>query len=572
MNGSVGRTANATAARAVGAPGINAATLTRPVIANSWRRVAMTGLFPSASVDGGNLEEIDRGSRLMTAAAPILNEMATELAGTRYVVMLADRHALLTDLRSGEHSLRSRLEHAGTVEGRRFTEETTGTNSIATAFELRRGIAVRGDEHYIEALKSFSCYGHPIMHPLTQRVEGVLDITCLVEDDSPLLAPFVTRWARHISDRLLTQARATEQHILHSFQRASAKSRRRPVVAVGNDLFLANSAAMQILDSADEAVLRAASCDRDLGEHTQRLRLVSGCSVDVLVEPVSGADAAVFTFCGRDARATAIPVGTVQPRQLGATTLIRGEPGSGRTTTAASLAGSAARWLDATELVGNSESDWLQLCDTLAQQQAVVIEQVDLLSVRLSRRVSALLRTSVAPVIMTCTPPENDDGRIGELLAQCDDDIVLSPLRHRRSDIPYLVTTMLKELGAPHELRFTPAALEALSSHHWPGNLHELRSVVQRVVDHRRVGDVAVADLPDSYRRHPRRRLSPIEEAERDAIVHALRTSRGNKKAAALALGISRTTLYKALRTYAIRELGRPTREPPRHAADPTLN
>lgn len=525
-----------------------AEALTRPVIANSWQRVAMSGLYPSATVNGASLGEVDRRSRLMVAAAPILDEMAGELAGTRYVVILADRDALLTDLRYGQSALRSRLEDAGTVTGRRFTEETTGTNSIATTFELRQGVAVHGEEHYIEALKRFSCYGHPVIHPVTQRIEGVLDITCLVEDDNPLLAPFVTRSARLIGERLLAQAREAEQRILHSFQNATTKSRKTPVIAIGHDIFLANSAALQLIDIADEAILRTAACERACGEHT--LRLVSGRCVDVSAERVPGTDATVFTFCGQDSRTPAVaPVTRSAP--TGPKTLIDGEPGSGRTTTAARLADLTTTWLDASDIT--DDSAWLEgLTDTLAQGRGAVIENVDLLPVRLVHRVSAILQSTDTRVILTSAPPGDVDARVAELLAQCDDNVSLPPLRHRRTDIPYLVTAMLKELGAAHELRFTPATFEALSAHHWPGNLRELRSAVQRVIESREVGDVTVADLPERYRHRPRRRLSPIEQAERDTIVHALRCSNGNKKAAAQALNISRTTLYKSLRTYDI--------------------
>ena len=165
----------------------------------------MSGLYPGASVDDAVIEEVDRRSRLMVAATPVLDEMAGELDGTGFAVILADRNARLIDLRYGERRLQPRLEQAGAVEGRRFLEETTGTNSIATAFELRRGLAVRGEEHYIEALKRFSCYGQPVLNPVTRRIEGVLDITCLSEDDSPLLAPFVTRTHRQRPSAVMTR-------------------------------------------------------------------------------------------------------------------------------------------------------------------------------------------------------------------------------------------------------------------------------------------------------------------------------------------------------------------------------
>src|SRR5215213_10557838 len=85
---------------------------TRPLIATSWRRVAMSGLCPTASVDDAEIEEIDRRSRLMVAATPVLDEMAAELDGTAFAVVLADRNALLTDFRFGLDRLRPKLQES----------------------------------------------------------------------------------------------------------------------------------------------------------------------------------------------------------------------------------------------------------------------------------------------------------------------------------------------------------------------------------------------------------------------------------------------------------------------------
>ena len=522
---------------------------TRPLIATSWRRVAMSGLYPSASVDDAEIEEVDRRSRLMVAATPVLDEMAVELDGTRFAVILADRNALLTDFRFGQERLRPKLHDVGTVEGRRFREETTGTNSIATAFELRRGVAVRGEEHYVEALKGFSCYGQTIIHPVTQRVEGVLDITCLVEDDHPLLAPFVIRSARQVGERLLEQARESERRAFNTFQHAAARARSRPVIAIGDDIFLANAAAMQIVQPDDQAVLRAASVDVPTNhESVLHIRLVSGREVIAAVSPVPGTTAAVFTLTDEDVpRPVAVNVGT-RTR-----TLISGEPGSGRTTTAAKMAGAAARWLDCGEILELGERAWFRrLNDYLSSGECVVIESVDMLPAVSVHRMADCIRSAPARVILTSVPADWAGQAHAALLADCDEKVELPALRQRRAEIPLLIKHILNELGAAPQLRFTPAALEALARNEWPGNLQELYSVVKGISERRRVGDVAVVDLPETHRNAPRRQLSPIEQAERDAIANALRLARGNKKAAAQQLGISRTTLYKALRSYGI--------------------
>jgi len=112
---------------------------------------------------------------------------------------------------------------------------------------------------------------------------------------------------------------------------------------------------------------------------------------------------------------------------------------------------------------------------------------------------------------------------------------------------------MLRNLGVQHTVRFTPAALQALAANEWDGNVRQLHTVVMQAVSRRRVGDITRADLPEAYRqRSPRHRLTPMEQAKRATIIDALKRAGGDKKRAAAQLGISRTTLYAALRTYDI--------------------
>jgi len=510
------------------------------VIALSWKRAALCGLDPGAPVDNFSVEEVDRRSRLAVAAAPVLDEMARELDGTGFSVILADRSAKLVDLRFGDRSLQPRMEKVGAVQGRVFSEETTGTNSIATTYEIRTGVAVHGEEHFIESLKKFSCYGHPIIHPATRRLEGVLDITCLAEHENSLLAPFLLRAARQIESRLLAGAREAEQRILAGFQTAVTRDRSRPVVALGEDLFLANASAVELLDSADHAVLRGLAVEAP--GRPRRLELSTGKEVLVSFERI--ADGALFLFDP----AVEQPVRT-SGRRVNAPTLVHGEPGSGRTRAAREIAGDA-KVFDACEY----SDDLLSRLDTaLAAEEVVVVEAVHLLPEPAARRIAAGIPKARARVVLTSAPVEELRGEHAGLVAHCPERLELVPLRHRRDEIPALVRSMLTELGAARELRFAPGALEALSGQSWPGNLRELFSVVRQVVETRRVGDVGVRDLPQAYQGRARARmLTPMEQAERDAIVEALRSTGGNKKDAAKRLGISRTTLYNAIRAFGI--------------------
>ncbi|MEV7341080.1 helix-turn-helix domain-containing protein [Streptomyces sp. NPDC093544] len=131
--------------------------------------------------------------------------------------------------------------------------------------------------------------------------------------------------------------------------------------------------------------------------------------------------------------------------------------------------------------------------------------------------------------------------------------VTLPALRERPEDIREFLTALAPKpaRGRP-PLTWTLDALRALEQHPWPGNVTELAHLVRALADDRRpVGPVRRAELPDAVREGPaERRLSPMEHAERTAILEALRRHGGNKARAAAALGIGRATLYRKLRGY----------------------
>ena len=149
------------------------------------------------------------------------------------------------------------------------------------------------------------------------------------------------------------------------------------------------------------------------------------------------------------------------------------------------------------------------------------------------------------------TPPGPCFQRLLDTLAARS--VTLPALRERPEDVRELLP-VLAPRPAPGQppLTWTLDALRALEEHPWPGNVTELAHVVRALAEHRRVtGPVRRAELPDPVRERPAaRRLSPMEHAERTAILAALRRHGGNKARAAAALGIGRATLYRKLRGY----------------------
>ncbi|NQE92472.1 sigma-54-dependent Fis family transcriptional regulator [Nocardia terpenica] len=518
----------------------------RPVIAASWQRARVAGLDPGMPVHSAGLGEVDPDSRLLRAAAPVLDEIGAALRDTDFVTVLADRDLRLVDLRSGDTATRNRLERLGLIAGRRLEENVIGTNSLATAVEVGAGVAVHGGEHYIEELKQFSCYGHPIVHPATRRLEGVLDITCAAAESSPLLAPFIRSAVSRIEERLVSDTRITERQLLSAFQSTLVQDRGAAVAAVGGDLFVANNAAIDLLEPADHAVLRGiAGASSRVGDRMS-VRLSSGRDVGTVVRQVAGG--ALFVF---DRSPIAPPSGN---RLADGHVAVCGDCGSGRTRTVRDLVGSAARvaWFDAADSALPRHAEWpAQVAAGLSTADVVVVEAIHLLTAPLARALASALDTSRARAILTSSHADHLDVEQSSLIARCVHRIDLAPLRSRPQEIPGLVLAMTADLGAPRELRWTAAALETLAGQPLPGNLTELRAVVRHVVNTRRVGDVTVRDLPERYRSRAQK-LTPIERAEHDAIVDALHAAGGNKLMAAARLGISRTTLYRSIRRYGI--------------------
>jgi DNA-binding NtrC family response regulator len=133
----------------------------------------------------------------------------------------------------------------------------------------------------------------------------------------------------------------------------------------------------------------------------------------------------------------------------------------------------------------------------------------------------------------------------------------LPPLRERLEDIPTLVRFFLDELTARYRKKsfeVTPEALQALRRYPWPGNIRELRHVMERSVLLARSSQIQPADLGLQVSTS---RASPLEEMDLESmeahlIKKALDRHKGNAVSAAKALGLSRSAFYRRLQKYQI--------------------
>ncbi|MED0670197.1 sigma 54-interacting transcriptional regulator [Aneurinibacillus aneurinilyticus] len=141
----------------------------------------------------------------------------------------------------------------------------------------------------------------------------------------------------------------------------------------------------------------------------------------------------------------------------------------------------------------------------------------------------------------------------------------IPPLRERKSDTPLLIEHFLekltKETGISVE-GIEQEAMDALLSYSWPGNIRELRNVLERALYVKHDSFIAIQDLPAEFlEATPVSEQSgegagtlkqAVEQAEALAIRRAIMEAKGDKRIAAKRLGISKSSLYAKLVRYQI--------------------
>jgi two-component system response regulator HydG len=141
----------------------------------------------------------------------------------------------------------------------------------------------------------------------------------------------------------------------------------------------------------------------------------------------------------------------------------------------------------------------------------------------------------------------------------------LPTLRERSGDIPVLVDHFVKSFAKKHDKQIkgvAPAARRKLMAFDWPGNVRQLRNVVESMVVVDYDGLLDLDDLPEELagpaepvQETPAASLAslvgkPLEDLERLFIAETLRVNGGNREEAARMLGIGERTLYRKIKEY----------------------
>jgi transcriptional regulator with PAS, ATPase and Fis domain len=141
--------------------------------------------------------------------------------------------------------------------------------------------------------------------------------------------------------------------------------------------------------------------------------------------------------------------------------------------------------------------------------------------------------------------------------------IMLPALRERREDMILLIANFVYQACGQYQKslkKLTSSAKALFLDYPWPGNIRELRSVIESAVMVSDGDYITISDLPMNLQHYATgrreeigtRAIRNIEEGERSVIEEALRQTHGNKAKAAEALGISTRTLYRKLEKFSL--------------------
>jgi two-component system response regulator HydG len=139
--------------------------------------------------------------------------------------------------------------------------------------------------------------------------------------------------------------------------------------------------------------------------------------------------------------------------------------------------------------------------------------------------------------------------------------IHIPPLRERREDIPLLLHYFVKQAAEKYHKEIeglTTDAQQFLMSYGWPGNVRQLRNIVERMVVLSNEPEIGIDTLPPEIRPKAGESVGGmnnlvgirIDQAERELIRNTLKLVNGNREQAARILGIGERTLYRKIKEY----------------------
>jgi len=542
-----------------------------PELLQSWLRSKSALGAPDNVRDVPRVDEDLLDNHLLEMFQAPMARAAEDLAGSGMGLLLADAQGRIVQRWSLDSSAMNHLDRLGTVRGAVLAEDTVGTNGVGTVIASGKSVQIEGAEHFADLYHNALCTGAPVWHPITGKLLAAVTVSTKIDERSGLLLPLTNSLAAQLQQHVLDVAQPGARAMLAAFLDASTRHN-GPVVAFGPDgLTMRSRRAGELTRTDVDLIGHLCAGLRHDARLTAELSIgttaIDVSALDGGAGVVAALSPAARTSVGHGRPPVDALVGQTKSwltaahhvsRHIAARTalLIAGESGSGKTSLAlgrpyrpgAVQADVAVVHTAQRQIVGDQV--WLQqLADTVATSSRVVVRGVEHLDPQVLAALRALIdaNTGRGSVLLTATAATHSDAeaaatKLGVAV------VWVPPLRERVGDIPALWNAFVAQRSPGLRLTVSEDARRALEAAGWPGNLAELRVLVEKQVAAGTRGVVQLDHLPDSLRAH--RSWSMIERTEMETIRRALQEAGGNRSKAAELLGVSRATIHRKLKTY----------------------
>ena len=536
------------------------------LVVRSWRRSI------SSRADGANpaqrLTEIDTDSILCRAADPVLDRWQSHLTDTGTTLFLSDRAGAIVARRASDSSIRRRLDNVHAAEGFDYSEDAIGTNGLGTSMVEKRALLISGSQHYNDALATLACAAAPVCTP-SGSVIGSISLGGPIESANPLMLSLTREIGQQIEERLRSSARPQDLALAMSFTRYT--NSQRPTVVMDSESILANTPGLPYIDVTSHVMLWELLNSHDWASSSTLILRPDETTVEVVARRVLDGPCAHFVLhfadleqvTGRSVEPTRglrvrpLIAGTAAKRP--AVLVVDGPAGSGRATAVESLCGERLPGNSFEHIIADAAgaTDWTAAQTLLSDGADVVLRRAELIHEVDADQLSAVVDGHRSATITgkrtnTLLITVDRDRCCAPVLAILDEigyAARTQPLASTPERIPAVVKRVLDQVDPGGRHTMSPAALQSFVQWSWPGNMTELVGTLAALVKQVPSSVIERKHLPRHLQQAPpRRRMTLLETAERDAIIKALDAASGNKSEAAELLGMGRTTLYRKLR------------------------
>ncbi|MET9513692.1 GAF domain-containing protein [Streptomyces sp. NPDC002994] len=183
----------------------------RPVIDASWQRVMRIGIDPDHSTSSdllpaGELEHRRRATALGELLPSLSQGLVAVVQASQQIMVVTDEEGRVL-WRDGDRGVMRKADGICLEAGAAWSEDTTGTNGIGTALELRKPVQVHSAEHFVRTLHNWTCAAAPVHDPRDGRLLGVIDVSGADSTFHPATLALVESVAR------LAEAELRDRHL-----------------------------------------------------------------------------------------------------------------------------------------------------------------------------------------------------------------------------------------------------------------------------------------------------------------------------------------------------------------------